>query len=344
MFDHRLRLNAAAFHYDYTNIQVQRIEGGNTGIINGGAAEVDGVDLDFEAHVAENLTVSGSGEYLDAKFTSFPNAPISNSDLAAISTVVTGSATGKQLPYASHFSFTLAGDYVIPLEGSEFDLNVTLNHVGSYYLEPDNVTRQPDYTKVNTSIRWAPDDGQYSVTLWGKNLTNEAIFTYGGTLLSGLHTVQYDSPRTYGITLSYHFAAAPPAPPAETPVVPQQAAAPAAPVVQPEAQREFQVFFDFDKSDITDAAAHVIQAAADVIKKGGTAHVTVTGHTDTVGSARYNQALSERRAAAVKTALVGDGVDGGEIATVGVGKTGLLVPTADGVREPQNRRAVIDLQ
>ncbi len=72
--------------------------------------------------------------------------------------------------------------------------------------------------------------------------------------------------------------------------------------------------------------------------------LTVTGHTDTVGSAKYNQALSERRAASVKSALVADGVSGGEITTLGVGKTGLLVPTADGVREPQNRRAEIVLQ
>jgi len=132
-----------------------------------------------------------------------------------------------------------------------------------------------------------------------------------------------------------------PAVPAVAPLPP-----PPAPVVAPapEKQREFQVFFDFDKSNITEAAASVIKAAADVVKSGGVAHITVTGHTDTVGSAKYNQALSERRAAAVKAAMVSDGVDGGEISTLGVGKTGLLVPTADGVREPQNRRAVIQLQ
>ena len=111
-----------------------------------------------------------------------------------------------------------------------------------------------------------------------------------------------------------------------------------------EAQREFQVFFDFDKSNVTAAAAQVIQAAADTVKAGGVAQITVTGHTDTVGSAAYNQALSERRAASVKAELVKDGVAGGEITTIGVGKTGLLVPTADGVREPQNRRAEIVLQ
>jgi len=123
-------------------------------------------------------------------------------------------------------------------------------------------------------------------------------------------------------------------PPAETPPAP-----PPAPV--PEAKRSFQVFFDFNKSDITAAAAKVIKAAADTAKSGQLVHIAVTGHTDTVGSAAYNQGLSERRAAAVKKQLVADGLSAGEIITLGVGKAGLLVPTADGVREAQNRRAEI---
>jgi outer membrane protein OmpA-like peptidoglycan-associated protein len=120
---------------------------------------------------------------------------------------------------------------------------------------------------------------------------------------------------------------------------------PPAPVARaPEVQRAFQVFFDFNKADITSAAAHVIQQASDSVKAGNLTRINVTGHTDTVGSAKYNQALSERRAAAVKQQLIADGVPDTEISTSGVGKTGLLVPTADGVREPQNRRAEIVLQ
>jgi OmpA-OmpF porin, OOP family len=133
----------------------------------------------------------------------------------------------------------------------------------------------------------------------------------------------------------------PPAPPAPLPAV---VTPPPAPVAKaPEVQRAFQVFFDFNKSDITAAAAKVIQQASDSVKAGHLTQIDVTGHTDTVGSAKYNQALSERRAAAVKAQLVADGVPTAEIATSGVGKTGLLVPTADGVREPQNRRAEIVL-
>jgi outer membrane protein OmpA-like peptidoglycan-associated protein len=71
--------------------------------------------------------------------------------------------------------------------------------------------------------------------------------------------------------------------------------------------------------------------------------VVITGHTDTVGSHRYNQGLSERRAASVKDAMVSQGMDGASIATAGKSFDDPLVPTGPGVREPQNRRAVIEL-
>lgn len=131
-------------------------------------------------------------------------------------------------------------------------------------------------------------------------------------------------------------AAAPPAPPA-SPLPPP-------PMKQAEAQRSYQVFFDFDQSLITKAAAETIAKAAAAAKSGESANITVVGHTDTVGSVKYNQALSERRASAVKEQLVADGVPTGEIATSGVGKSELLVATKDGVREPQNRRAEITIQ
>jgi outer membrane protein OmpA-like peptidoglycan-associated protein len=145
------------------------------------------------------------------------------------------------------------------------------------------------------------------------------------------------------VTLRLDFES-PPAAPAPITPPPPAVLPPPPPPPHVEAQRSFQVFFDFNKSDITAAAAKVIRAAADNVKAGNVTQILVTGHTDTVGSAQYNQGLSERRAAAVKERLIADGVADGEITTRGVGKTGLLVPTADGVREAQNRRAEIVLQ
>ena len=131
---------------------------------------------------------------------------------------------------------------------------------------------------------------------------------------------------------------------------PEQAAAEPAPPPAPapaplaEAPKSFTVFFDFDKATLTPEAVDVIRQAADNVKKGGVSHVQVTGHTDTAGTAPYNMALSQRRAEAVAAELVKQGVSQDEIGVAGKGETDPLVPTGDGVKEPQNRRATIDLQ
>jgi OOP family OmpA-OmpF porin len=107
--------------------------------------------------------------------------------------------------------------------------------------------------------------------------------------------------------------------------------------------KNFIVFFDFNKSNLTEAAQAVVTEAVKVSKANGFVKVQVVGHTDTVGSDKYNMKLSVERAQAVKDEMVRQGVEGGGIAIDGKGFHDPLVPTGPGVREPQNRRAVIDL-
>ncbi len=115
----------------------------------------------------------------------------------------------------------------------------------------------------------------------------------------------------------------------------------AMPAAAPPPAREFTVYFDFNKAALTSSGREVIKQAVAAAQQGSIAHISVTGHTDTVGSADFNQRLSERRANAVRQALIADGLPAGEITAKGVGKSELAVPTADGVKEPRNRRAVI---
>ncbi len=123
---------------------------------------------------------------------------------------------------------------------------------------------------------------------------------------------------------------------------PVVAAAPS-PVVQP-MRYHAQVFFDWDRSNIKPGAAEVIGHVADDVRQRHPTRIDLIGHTDSSGPDEYNLKLSVRRADAVKGALVGDGVPSDKITTKGVGKAGQLVPTADGVREPQNRRTEIILK
>ncbi|MGH8429530.1 MAG: OmpA family protein [Solimonas sp.] len=124
---------------------------------------------------------------------------------------------------------------------------------------------------------------------------------------------------------------APPAPPPPPP----------APAVAPPS---FMVFFDWDRSNLSQQALNTIKQAADAFKTKGSARITATGHTDTSGPEAYNMALSLRRANAVKDALVRDGVPAQVITVIGKGESQLLVPTGDNVREPQNRRVEIVVQ
>lgn len=133
-------------------------------------------------------------------------------------------------------------------------------------------------------------------------------------------------------SLIYRFA--PPPPPAPVP-----AAAPAPPPAPP--PQVFLVFFDWDRADITPAGMDIVQQAANAYKAGGSIRIQVTGYTDLSGSAGYNQRLSVRRANNVASALAKLGVAHSDMAVSGRGENDPRVPTAPGVREPQNRRVEI---
>jgi outer membrane protein OmpA-like peptidoglycan-associated protein len=120
-------------------------------------------------------------------------------------------------------------------------------------------------------------------------------------------------------------------------------AAVAPPVVDAVAP-SYMVFFDWDRSNLSAQALNTIKQAANAYKTKGNARITATGHTDKSGPENYNMALSLRRANAVKDALVREGVPATAIAVIGRGESQPLVPTADGVREPQNRRVEIVIQ
>ena len=109
-------------------------------------------------------------------------------------------------------------------------------------------------------------------------------------------------------------------------------------------QTDFLVFFDFDSSALTPEALSILTEVRQAAKPGSYTSIIATGHTDTVGTAEYNLGLSQRRADSVKAELVRMGIPAAVITTVAEGEAGLLVPTADGVPEPQNRRVEIQFK
>ncbi|MEM7444375.1 MAG: autotransporter outer membrane beta-barrel domain-containing protein [Pseudomonadota bacterium] len=132
-----------------------------------------------------------------------------------------------------------------------------------------------------------------------------------------------------GIRINLNPAPPPPPPP------------PAVVVEQPSSA--FIVFFDWDRADLTPEANLVLDDVVVVANQFGYASVRLDGYTDLSGSAQYNLGLSERRANSVANGLIARGIAPDEIVIRAFGEENPLVPTPDGVREPQNRRVEIFL-
>jgi outer membrane protein OmpA-like peptidoglycan-associated protein len=106
----------------------------------------------------------------------------------------------------------------------------------------------------------------------------------------------------------------------------------------------FILYFVEATDQFTPASQALVEDILRTIATRPAPELTVAGHTDTVGTDQYNDALSLRRAERVGALLVARGIDPSSIVAVGRGKRELLVPTRDGVAEPRNRRVEITVR
>jgi OmpA-OmpF porin, OOP family len=170
-------------------------------------------------------------------------------------------------------------------------------------------------------------------------LTGEREFDRTVSAVGASSTGKVRTTENYNHTLllglRYAFNVVPPPPP-PSPV-------PVAAPVQQEA-RSYLVFFDWDRASLTERARQVVAEAAQATTRVQVTRIEVAGHTDRSGPDSYNMRLSVRRAQAVAAELVRLGVPRGSITTQGFGERNPIVRTADGVREPQNRRVEIVLR
>jgi OmpA family protein len=146
-----------------------------------------------------------------------------------------------------------------------------------------------------------------------------------------------------GTVLSIYMPSAPPVAIPKGPVVPieQNTVAPRADVPSP--LGSFTVFFDWNSTALSQQALNTIKQAAVAFQANPDARIIVSGYTDTSVDEKTALALTERQAAAVRDALMREGVPSQSISSQAYGSQKPLVPTAQGVREPQNRRVEIVL-
>jgi OOP family OmpA-OmpF porin len=127
-------------------------------------------------------------------------------------------------------------------------------------------------------------------------------------------------------------------------IAPETVCAPAAPVYET-ATIKAEALFDFDKSDLKpEGKAAVHDLDADIKTKGAQViDINVVGHTDSIGTEEYNQALSLRRATAVKDYMVSEGIDPGIIDVSGMGESDPVADNSTKAGRAQNRRVEISV-
>jgi len=138
-----------------------------------------------------------------------------------------------------------------------------------------------------------------------------------------------------GLTLNWHFKK----PRAVAAIQPEPESVP----VQKEVVDTFEllVLFDFDKSSIKAAFEPQFQEIGQILTENPDITMTIEGHTDWIGTDEYNQALSQRRANAVKQKFVEDfGISASRIDTIGFGESRPVVDNSTSAGRQKNRRAI----
>jgi iron complex outermembrane receptor protein len=231
LFDRKLRVNLAAYHYDIDDYQVRSASLGGTLLLNAATVKVDGVDMEFEAAPTSNWRLFGGVSYIDSRYGSFggpgaefqapivyplpascPNDLRGTRDPGVLEpgartggfATCFGDVSGNRTPLAPEWTASLGSTYFIPLGGSgELRLTGLYSYNSGYVFEPDNRARQGDFHLVNASIEYRPVEN-LGIELWGRNLTKTEYSVQKLTVGTGM-VEALAPPRTYGVNFKFDF-------------------------------------------------------------------------------------------------------------------------------------------
>lgn len=220
--DRRVLLNLAAFYMKYDDLQVSTrvlIPPGTpaTRVVNAASATIKGVEAEFRASAGAHLSFDGNLAYLDARYDDFNQA----SDPVGATTypfdVPPGararSATGNQMMGAPKWSVNAGAEYAFDLADWEGAFRLEYAYQSTVYFTPWEDLRgakQGPAGVINARLTLNSADEDWSVSFWGRNLTDERIYSnlaeFNDGAFTGLfRSATYRPPRTFGVTVGKHF-------------------------------------------------------------------------------------------------------------------------------------------
>ena len=165
-------------------------------------------DAEAEVAIGSELLVQGGVEWLNARFTDYPDAdilqPVANGTSFG---PVSGSAAGRAVPYAPNFTGNIRLTWTKEMQAGTLQASVSDAYTSTVYAEPSNFLKTDPYHMVSASLNWTSASG-ITVSLWGRNLLNKAVPSlqfYGFPI--GFGEDYANPPRTFGATLTLRFGA-----------------------------------------------------------------------------------------------------------------------------------------
>lgn len=202
----------SAFYYKYKDQQVNAFVGNPPlAVINNAAkSNIYGAEFEGTAHLSSEIDVNVGASYTHAKFGRYDSAQFLIPGPAAVNgqpngnSTVLRSAKGFDLPRTPEWTFLLGAKYEKEFDAGTLLLKADLYHSSKFYFDVANLYKQSAYENLDASIAWTFPGDMFTVSVWGKNLTDEAKPL--GTFIAGPSSAYYWLPPiTYGITGSIKF-------------------------------------------------------------------------------------------------------------------------------------------
>jgi iron complex outermembrane receptor protein len=217
-FDERVQLNLAGFFYDYTDLQLGRsVPAGASGFTlvyeNAAEAEVKGAELEVSWLATDRLRLDGSLTYLDAEFTDYTTTDPFDTVLFLLGLgppAALEQLAGNRLVQAPEWAWTAHAEYDFPLPWAGWNGRLAFEaaYKSQVYFTQFNYEDlgEDGQTTFNAFLKLSSADEKWSLNLWGRNLSDEDIYT-GTFIINGSRTNagMLAPPRTFGATLGYQF-------------------------------------------------------------------------------------------------------------------------------------------
>ncbi len=198
--DDRLRLNVSAFLYQYENIQISRIEGGVSVLVNAAEGDVKGIEIEGEALLTDALRLRYGVSLLDATYESFPDCvifvPIMG--LPGFGAATATDCTGNDMLRSPDTMAFLSATQNFPISSGNISASVTASYNSGFFWDPGNLVEEPSYTIVNAELAWTSSDEKYRLRLYGRNLLDEDYSAFSNVSSIG-DGFSASPPLTFGI-------------------------------------------------------------------------------------------------------------------------------------------------